>query len=279
MSLPQARVGSVAPPPEPGRAWRTAWYAAAAGSSAWMISVNPIVGGLFVATGTGWVAMRRGTKRRWAKRWNADIAAIAKHVAAGELIAAEAILVRREKIPTNAVGRAILGYYRGVLCWGRGDLPGALVGFLDCTRLMPRPVQGFELQMWHARFAVANIELELGKLRDAEVSCRRAYEAPRTAQTAVAHVALELHHAFEHDRPDELGDAEALAKRLVLARAAQEGLMMAGIVWALRARGDHETATALAVEARALLDRRGDALRRKYPRSYSRLVAIVAFER
>ncbi len=275
--VPQARVGSVASPADPKRAWRTAWYAAAAGSSAWMISVNPIVGGLFVASGAGWIAMRRDAKRRWAKRWNADITALAKHLAARELDDADALLRRRERIPTNAAGRGILGYYRGAVCWTRGDLDGALRGYLDCARLIPRPVQGFEQQMWHARFVVANLELELGKLRDAEVSCRRAYEAPLTPQTLVLHVGLRLHHAIEHDRPDELGDAAALAKLVEVARAAKEGLVMAGVVWALRARGDHETAAALAAEARPILARRDDAHIR-YPRSYPRLAAIVGVE-
>ena len=274
--VPQARIGSVAPTSEPGRAWRTAWYAAAAGSSAWMISVNPLVGGLFVACGAGWITMRRDAKRRWAKRWNADITAIAKHLAAGELDDADAILRRRERIPTNALGRGILGYYRGGLCWTRGDLDGALIGYLDCTRLVPRPVQGFDAQMWYARFAVANLELELGKLRDAEVSCRRALEAPLTPQTAVSHLGLRLHHAFEHDRPDDLVDAETMGHWVKIARVAREGLLMAALVWALRARGDHETAGPLAAEARQLLDEKREVLARKYPRSYPRLAAIVA---
>jgi hypothetical protein len=276
--VPQARVGSVAPPADPQRAWRTAWYAAAAGCSAWMISVNPLVGGLFVATSAFWVATRRQAKKRWAVQWSADITELFRRLAARDLDGAEAMLRKRERIATNPAGRAILAWYRGQLCWARGDRTNALIANVDCTFLMPRMVKGFEGGYWDARFAVANLELELGQLDDAEASCRRAHEAPRTEMFAMAHCALETHHALVHDRPDELGGATQLAPRATLARARKQGLVMAVIAWAYEARGSLDTAASLREEARAMIAPARDRWRTLYPRAYARLAASVGLE-
>jgi hypothetical protein len=270
-AVPHARIAGASPPADGKRLWRTGWIAVGVGGGAWLVTINPIGGSLFIAAVGGWTGWRRRARRRWARKWSDDITELARRINAGAFDDAETLLRARWRISTNSVGRAILSYYHGQLCWTRGKLEAALDGFVACTRLLPRPVTGFERGHWHARFAIANLQLELGLLHLAEASCTRAFEAPDWPELRVWRTGLETHHAFAHDRPDELGDATQLAPRAIVARGGQQGLVMAVIAWAYEARGSLETAASLRDEARGWLARNPDFWRVLYPHTWARL--------
>jgi hypothetical protein len=276
-SVPSARIGGVAPPADVRRLWRTARIAVGVGGSAWLVTFNPIAGSLVIALGGGALAMRRLKRRRWTTKWQADVAELARLIDEGELFAAAEVLRQRERIPMNAIGRAVLGYYRGFLCWARGDLEGALAGFLDYTRLLP-PTRDNERHLLGARVAVTTLQLELGLLHNAEVSFKRMLELMQRGSPEALRAGLEARHAFAHDRPEELGDAAELARRAELARADRQGLALATIAWAYDARGAHDRAAALRTEARALLATDRDRVRRRYPRTWARLAPQLGLE-
>ncbi|HTJ41344.1 MAG TPA: hypothetical protein VL463_04585 [Kofleriaceae bacterium] len=266
--IPQARVGEVRRPPDRKAAERNASVAVGAGLAAWMISTDPILGSVFVASFGGWYAWQWRKRARWAEHWTRDWTEMRRSLAAGELARAEAVLAGREKISIGGVDRALLAYVRGQIAWARGDLDGAIASFTQAAKGMPVPVRGYEVFHWRVQFHVVDVLLERGRHDEVKPYVERARKAPRDGEWRRFHLGLDAILAHAHDRPDQLGDLDARTRE---ARELKDGMSLAVIAWAHERRGDD--AIALYAEAAAIVVPKREIWMKRYPSSWAKLEA------
>jgi tetratricopeptide (TPR) repeat protein len=276
--IPQAQVGAVRPPRDRAQLARNVLVAAGAAAGAWAITIDPLFAVGVAAAGGALYGLRARRRRRWREAWVRDWTAMSRALADGRLREAEEILIARERISTNAIGRAMLAWVRGAIVWERGDLDGALGAFRRCVTLMPRPARGCEVLHARAVYSIASLQLELGRLVSAREAIERALlvaDRPGVPPRG----ALETHHALAHDQPEELGDADALRARAAALRGGGHWLALAVIGWAYERRGDRDEASRVLAEASRKLSYQRERWQRIYPTTWARLAPMLEVTR
>jgi hypothetical protein len=270
-SIPSAQVGAVRPPRELARVQQSVNVACAVGTVAWAATAYGPVPGAAVAM--AWAArylLPQRTRRRWRRAWERDIGEIYRLIGVGKRIQAERLLSRREGMPTNATGRAILAYLRGVLDWERGDLEGAAASFDACLTLMPAPDPVHGTMWWTSLLNLTNLQLELRRLHAADRSLALIRERSPGAAWAWQVAAIEAHHARAHERSDALGDDAQLHARAREASTHEDGgPTLANLAWLLEQRGDLDAAATLFAQVPSLLKPSRHYWLRHYPRMWA----------
>lgn len=169
----------------------------------------------------------------------------------------------------NVRQRAVAAYGRLMIASARGELDAALAASDRCAQLLPGPDRFLYAVYWSNTIQRAGLLLQLGK-DGADAAFARAMQAPTGEVYALMKRDLEALRAFVRDRPDELGDDDALHARANEAlRYNHTGATIGVYAWAFERRGDAEMSAHLVGEVPSRCQHGVERIARANPRLWT----------
>lgn len=224
-----------------------------------MIATTPVLGLTYTAMLGGFIGIRlRGIRL---------LNQVPRLIRVERFDEAERVIARLERGSWRQ--RAMAAYGRMMIAFSRGELDAALGAADRCAQLLPGPDRFLYAVYWASAVMRASLLLELGR-DGADAAFARAMQAPAGEIYAVMKRDLEALRAFVRDRPDELGDDEALHARATEAlRYNHTGMTVALYAWAFERRGDAEMSAHLVAEVPSRCQHGVERIARAHPRVWA----------